>query len=312
MASKVIKTYAPASMANISVGFDILGAAISPISGKMLGDCITVASAERFQLTSQGQFVKNLPKNPKHNIVFQCWQRFCEAVGQPLPVAMTLEKNMPIGSGLGSSACSVVGALVALNEFFERPLDSYQMLRLMGELEGRISGSVHYDNVAPCYLGGMQLILDEAGIISEEIPYFDGWYWVMAYPGIKVSTAEARAILPAKYDKKACVDHGRHVGGFLHASYTKQPKLAAAMLQDTIAEPYRKQLLPNFEQVQRQVADLGALASGISGSGPTMFVIADNLALAQQIEIYLQNHYVQNREGFVHICKIDKQGTRVI
>lgn len=103
---------------------------------------------------------------------------------------------MPIGSGLGSSACSVVAGLMAMNEFCDRPLDKTTLLGLMGELEGRISGSVHYDNVAPCYLGGLQLMLEEEGIISQEVPCFDDWLWVMAYPGIKVSTAEARAIYP--------------------------------------------------------------------------------------------------------------------
>ena len=312
MSHKSLTVYAPASMANISVGFDILGAAINPISGAMLGDCITIESATEFSLTSTGQFVKKLPKDPKYNIVYQCWQRFCKAMGKTLPVNITLEKNMPIGSGLGSSACSVVGAFVALNKFFDEPFNEYEMLSMMGELEGRISGSVHYDNVAPCYLGGMQLILDEMGVISEAIPHFDNWYWVMAYPGIKVSTAEARAILPAQYQKADCVAHGRYVGGFLHACYTKQPKLAAAMLIDNIAEPYRKQLLPNFDATQIKVKQLGALASGISGSGPTMFVVADNLETAKQIESLLKSSYLQNEDGFTHICKIDPQGAREI
>ena len=88
---------------------------------------------------------------------------------------------------------------MAMNEFCGKPLDEVTLLGLMGELEGRVSGSVHFDNVAPCYLGGMQLILEQEGYISQGVPGFDDWLWVMAYPGIKVSTAEARAILPAQY-----------------------------------------------------------------------------------------------------------------
>lgn len=112
MSYKSLTVYAPASMANISVGFDILGAAINPISGVMLGDLITVETATEFSLTSKGIFVKKLPSDPKYNIVYQCWQRFCEVMGKTLPVSITLEKNMPIGSGLGSSACSVVDSLI--------------------------------------------------------------------------------------------------------------------------------------------------------------------------------------------------------
>lgn len=106
-------------------------------------------------------------------------------LGKQIPVAMTLEKNMPIGSGLGSSACSVVAALMAMNEHCGKPLNDTRLLALMGELEGRISGSIHYDNVAPCFLGGMQLMIEENDIISQQVPWFDEWLWVLAYPGLK-------------------------------------------------------------------------------------------------------------------------------
>lgn len=101
----MIKVYAPASIGNVSTGFDVLGAAISPIDGTLLGDCVSVEHAIHFNLHNQGRFVDNLPEEPGKNIVYQCWQRFCEVVGETHPVAMQLEKNMPIGSGLGSSAC---------------------------------------------------------------------------------------------------------------------------------------------------------------------------------------------------------------
>ncbi|MDU6411741.1 MAG: homoserine kinase, partial [Yersiniaceae bacterium] len=133
----MVKVYAPASIGNVSVGFDVLGAAVSPVDGTLLGDCVSVEAAATFSLRNEGRFVSKLPDDPKENIVYQCWQRFCQAVGREIPVAMTLEKNMPIGSGLGSSACSVVAGLMAMNEFCDRPLDETTMLSLMGELEGR-------------------------------------------------------------------------------------------------------------------------------------------------------------------------------
>ena len=308
----MVKVYAPASSANMSVGFDVLGAAVSPIDGAHLGDYVTVEAADRFSLTNLGRFARNLPTEPNENIVYQCWEIFCREIGKEVPVAMTLEKNMPIGSGLGSSACSVVAGLVAMNEYCGKPVSDNRLLALMGELEGRISGSIHYDNVAPCFLGGMQLMIEENDIISQAVPCFDDWLWVLAYPGIKVSTAEARAILPAQYRRQDCISHGRHLAGFIHACYSRQPQLAAKLMQDVIAEPYRAKLLPGFDKARQAVADIGALASGISGSGPTLFALCDNLETAQRTADWLGQHYLQNQEGFVHICRLDTAGARVL
>jgi homoserine kinase len=308
----MVKVYAPASIGNVSVGFDVLGAAVSPIDGTLLGDCVTVEAAATFSLTNGGRFVSKLPDRMEENIVYQCWQRYCQEVGKDIPVAMTLEKNMPIGSGLGSSACSVVAGLMAMNEFNGKQLDDNKMLELMGELEGRISGSVHYDNVAPCYLGGLQLMLEELGIISQDVPCFDDWLWVMAYPGIKVSTAEARAILPAQYRRQDCISHGRYLAGFIHACHTQQPQLAVKLMKDVIAEPYRTRLLPGFAQARTAAEEIGALACGISGSGPTLFAICNDGDTAKRMAEWLQNNYLQNDEGFVHICRLDTAGARLL
>lgn len=306
----MVKIYAPASIGNVSVGFDVLGAAVSPVDGTLLGDCVTVEDASEFSLHTEGRFVAKLPASQQDNIVWQCWDRFCEAIGKRIPVAMTLEKNMPIGSGLGSSACSVVAGLMAMNAHCGRPLDNDSLLMLMGELEGRVSGSVHYDNVAPCFLGGIQLMLEESGIVCQSVPVFEQWLWVMAYPGIKVSTAEARAILPAQYRKEDIIRHGRYLGGFIHASHTQQPELAAKLMRDVIAEPYRTKLLPGFADARQKLKDIGALACGISGSGPTLFAVCDNTNTAQRMADWLRQHYLQNEEGFVHICRIDTAGAR--
>lgn len=308
----MVKVYAPASSANMSVGFDVLGAAVAPVNGSLLGDYVTVEAAQSFSLNNVGHFAGKLPSELRENIVYQCWERFCQEIGTAIPVAMTLEKGMPIGSGLGSSACSVVAGLMAMNEFCGKPLTDSRMLSLMGELEGRISGSVHYDNVAPCFLGGMQLMIEENGIISQSVPCFDEWLWVLAYPGIKVSTAEARAILPAQYRRQDCISHGRHLAGFIHACHTRQPTLAAKMMRDVIAEPYRTKLLPRFNEARQAVANIGAVASGISGSGPTLFALCNNTDTAQRAADWLSQHYLQNQEGFVHICRLDTAGARVL
>lgn len=313
----MLRIYAPASSANLSVGFDSLGVAISPIDGSLLGDVVQIEDCDTpFELDSVGYFVRKLPKEPQKNIVYQAYVLFSERLklrgGVVKNLRLTLEKNMPIGSGLGSSACSVVAALVALNKFHDEPFSKMELLEMMGELEGRISGSIHYDNVAPCYLGGLQLMTQSLGNICQPLPFFDKWYWVLAYPGIEVSTAEARAILPKSYTRQEMIQQARFLGSFVHACHTQQDILAATMMKDLIAEPYRENLLPNFSEVRQGCKDLGALSVGISGSGPTMFAIAPDLETANKLVAFLEKEYLQNNEGFIHICKADNQGTRVI
>ncbi len=311
-----VVAFAPASTANVSVGFDVLGAAMAPLDGTLLGDRVLVADTEGdFVLSKTGAFAHKLPDDYKQNIVYDCYLAYEKALEQKgisrKPLVMTLDKSMPVGSGLGSSATSIVAAFVALNAFYDQALSEHELMLLMGELEGQISGSIHYDNVAPCHFGGMQLVLDDAGVVSQTLPSFDDWYWVLCYPGISVSTSAARSILPAQYRRQDCLTYGRRLAGFVHASHTGQEPVAAAMLKDVIAEPYRAQLIPGFDAVRDQAAAMGALATGISGSGPTVFCVLKDLSQAEKLKAWLAEHFIQNQDGFCHICKIDAEGARV-
>ncbi len=265
-----VSAFAPASIGNVSVGFDILGAALKPIDGQILGDNVDVFDGDsEFSLEITGWFANKLPADPKSNIVYDAFVGFKEFMGKkglPVkPVKMVLHKNLPIGSGLGSSAASIVAAVEALNAFHDYPMTKDEALFLMGSLEGKISGSVHYDNAAPCYLGGIQLMVNELDVISRKVPSFNDWYWVSCYPGIVVSTAAARSILPKEYSRADAITFARRMGVFVQASYEGDDKLAAEVLKDCIAEPYRKQLIPGFEEACAKGKELGAIASGISG-----------------------------------------------
>ncbi|CAL4320590.1 Homoserine kinase [Buchnera aphidicola (Eriosoma grossulariae)] len=308
----MIKIYSPASIGNVGVGFDVLGVAIKPIKNTLLGDVITITKSKEFNLINQGKFEHQLPLDIKNNIVWHCWLKFCKKIKKNIPVSIKLEKNMPIGSGLGSSACSIVSTLVALNTFCSEPIKKIELLKMMGQLEGKLSGGVHYDNVSPCYLGGLQLILQGKKIISQQLPYFKNWYWIIAWPGINISTSEARSILPMQYQRETCIQHSRNLAIFIHALYTNQQKLAAQSMQDIIAEPYRIKLLPNFLSIKNKIIKIGAMACGISGSGPSLFSISDNLEIAEDISNYLSKNYLKNQNGFVHICQLDLKGTRKI
>ncbi len=306
-----LTVYAPASMGNVGVGFDLLGAALAPIDGSLLGDRVSIEAAESgVQLSLSGFWADKLPAEPEQNIVYQCAQFFLALLNRDDGIAMTLEKNLPVGSGLGSSASSVVAALYALNEYFEHPFDQQELLRLMGEFEGKISGSIHYDNVAPSYLGGMQLMLDTPSSVCEALPVFKNWYWVVAYPGISLSTAKMRALMPDVYDKSVVIDFGRYLSAFVHASYKQDAQLAIDVLKDVLAEPYRAKEIPGYENARDALNQLGMLTTGISGSGPTLFSITDSFEKAQAAQAWLDRHYVEAGKGFSHICQIDDQGTR--
>ena len=315
-----VSVFAPISIGNVSVGFDILGLAVLPIDGALVGDIVHVKSMDdpksENELLIKGTHADRLPAEKTDNIVWRCMLAFNRELTDSgrsfVPVHMTLEKNIPTSSGLGSSACSVVAALAALNDFYEQPFDELELLKLMVELEAEISGSKHYDNVAPSYLGGLQLILDNSEKIAQSIPVFEDCYWIMAYPDVLVSTKAARDILPKTYDRQTTIQFGQNLAGFIDASYRQDKQQAFALLKDVIAEPYRKHLLPNFELAKQTLESYGCLAVGISGSGPTLFAVTDDLEIAEKSRNWLAENYLQTEHGFVHICKVDTRGTRQI
>ncbi len=304
--------FAPASIGNLSLGFDILGAALCPIDNEPLGDTVEVNVAEQTGLTVSGRFADRLPGEAKDNIVLQCYDFFVEQLNEremaSHPVAIHLVKRLPIGSGLGSSAASIVAALHAYNEFYQKPFNQDQLLHMMGELEGRISGSVHYDNVAPAYLGGITLMTGDDDRPATILPAIQGWYWVACYSGLSVSTSAARKILPDQYSREDLLTFGRQLGVFVDALHRGDAESASRVMHDVVAEPWRKSLLPGFDDVRQQCLALNGKAFGISGSGPTVFCVAENLDDAHKIKEYLDKHYVQNDDGFSHICTIPDQG----
>ncbi len=318
-----VSVFAPASIGNVNVGFDVLGVAVKPIDGTLLGDVVTVThSNSDDQLAVIGHFANKLPRDAKENIVWHCLELFNQQLAANnqavAKVKLTLDKRMPVGSGLGSSACSVVAAIAGLNEFYRKyhqfSFSEQAQLKMMGQMEAKISGSLHYDNVAPCFLGGMQLMVPDTEVIARNLPQFDDCYYVMAYPGIEVSTKAARDILPSDYSRADLISFGQNLATFVDACHRSDKAEAFAVMKDIVAEPYRQSILPGYSEAVSYLKQAGCLTVGISGSGPTLFCVTDNADKAKAFADWLNENYLQtsadgSTEGFVHICQVDSQGS---
>lgn len=310
-----IKIFAPASIGNFSVGYDLLGAAVVPVNGQLLGDTVEVSASDVYRLNVEGKFASQLPSNNSDNIIHHCHMLFEQQLGEQhietQPVSLTLSKNLPVGSGLGSSSSSIVASFIALNEWYNKPFSQQQLLLMMGQMEAQISGSLHYDNIAPCYLGGLQLMINDPSI-SQPLPWFDDWHIVVANPGTNILTKDARDVVPNTIKLPHATEYAQNLAGFIQGLHSNNKAVAISHLKDVIAEPYRYQLLPNFMQHKTQVLQLGAEAMGISGSGPTVFAICPDRATADKVHNYLQLHYNENDRAFSYICRLDKQGAQLI
>jgi homoserine kinase len=313
-----LTVFAPASIGNMSVGFDALGLALAPMDGTLLGDLVQLQpleSGDDWVLELDGPFAHALPPDQEENIVIRCcrdYQAMASDRGIDVnPLKVTLNKRLPIGSGLGSSASSIVAALEALNRWHGNLLNTHDLFGLMARMEGRISGEIHLDNVAPSLYGGLRLC--PPGSQQEyALPWPGAWRAVVCWPGTRLVTREARAVLPDEVPRKVAVRHGAQFAQFVHALHSGNTALAAACVVDHIAEPYRSKLLPGFDEARVELKQAGALAVGISGSGPTLFALVDDFEVAARSEAWLHQNYKQNDQGFVHICRADLGGARSI
>jgi homoserine kinase len=312
-----LTVFAPASTGNLSVGFDALGLALAPMDGTLLGDIVELrpGAGADWALEVSGPFAEALPQDPEQNIVLVCCRRFqreVESGGLGVePLAVRLNKRLPVGSGLGSSAASVVAALVGLNQYFDRPLNRFKLLELMAEMEGSISGGVHLDNVAPSLMGGLRLCVPGSWK-QYSLPWPSNWRSVIAWPGTQLNTREARSVVPDNVPREVAVAQGARFARFIHELHIGDVAHAAECLVDEIAEPHRAALLPGFAEAREALTELGALAVGISGSGPTIFAIVDDQRVAERAFSWLRTNYLQTEHGFAHICRADLEGARVV
>ncbi len=276
-----IKIFAPASVANVAVGFDILGFAL-----EKPGDEIIVREGKKpgLHITEIQGAGGRLPYDILKNTAGYAAYRLLEHLGETeRPLEMEIHKKMPFGSGLGSSAASAAGGVFAVNEFLKTGLSKYDILRFAVEGEQIADGAYHADNVAPSLLGGMILIRDNETLDIKKLHIPQGLHVAVIYPHVEVLTRESRSILKQEVNFQQVIKQSGNLAAFVAAMYTSDFGLISRSLSDILVEPQRAHLIPSFYDMKEKALKAGALGFSISGAGPSMFALCDNSSIAESV-----------------------------
>lgn len=260
--------FAPASVANVATGFDILGFAVDAI-----GDRITVArSAQKgVRITGASGIVGDLPREPERNTAGRALLAMSVALRPEFGFEMQIEKGIPLGSGLGGSAASAVGAVVAANAVLDQPLPKIELLKFALQGEAVASGALHADNISPSLFGGLVLTVGIDNPRVKTIPVPADIRAVIVHPHLFISTKAARAILKRDVGMSDFVWQTANLAGFIAGCFTNDIELIREGLNDVVIEPQRRQLIPGFSAVRSAAIAAGAIGCTISGAGPSMF-----------------------------------------
>lgn len=263
--------FAPASVGNVAVGFDILGFSVDA-----LGDTVTVrrGSAPGVVILASRGAVNDLPLDPARNTAGRALMAMQEARALPFGFEVEIDKGIPLASGLGGSAASAAAAVAAANALLDAPRPMVELLQFAMQGEAVASGSRHADNVAPSLYGGLVLTvgIDEPRV--KRIPVPAGIRAVIVHPHMFLSTREARAILKTGVGMSDFVWQTANLAGFLSGCYTNDIDMIRVSLEDVVIEPQRQSLIPGFAETRAAAMAAGALGCSISGAGPTMFAWA--------------------------------------
>lgn len=288
MANTRAEAFAPATVANLGVGFDILGLAVQGTGDTIIAEWHDTSGAHI--LSIEGDDGK-LPTAADKNVATIAANALLNDLGGTHGVGLHLKKGLPLSSGLGSSAASSVAAVVAVNALLGYPYQHRDLLPFSLEGEAAVSG-YHADNAAPCLFGGITL---SNGITLDQIrqlPVPDALHLALVTPDVEVPTAEARAVLPSDVPIKSMIRHTGAVAALVDALYRGDvPAMANAMEFDLIIEPARQHLMPLLADVRSAAKDAGALALVISGAGPTLLAVCDDKTTAEQVTNAMQRVY---------------------
>ncbi len=288
MSNRIAEAFAPATVANLGVGFDILGLALLEPGDVVLverraGAGVVIVDIEG----DRGQ----LSRDPARNTAGIAANSVLRQIGAGEGVHLTLYKHLPLASGLGSSAASAVAAAVAVNALFGEPLSRAELLPACLDGEAAVSG-YHADNVAPSLFGGITLVTGTKADEITRLPVPDDIYLALVTPDVAVPTAEARAVLPPQISLHHMVVQTAAVARLVDAIHRADiPAMAAAMEQDSVVEPARAHLMPLMHEVRQAAKQAGALSMVISGAGPTLCAVCRSETIATTVAQAMKSVY---------------------
>jgi len=284
-----VRAFAPATAANLAVGFDLLGLAFPPV-----GDEVTLTKRKDGKIFIESiESAEPLPKDIHKNTASIALHAACEALQITAGFSLHIKKGIPLCSGMGGSAASAVAALVAFNEFLKSPLSKETLISFARLGEKETSGDAHLDNVVPCLYGGLTLIHTQDPLQVIELPV-PSLHCILLHPHLKISTKSAREVLKKEISLKDHVKQSAHLGAFIAALYKKDMALLKSALVDCLIEPQRASLIPGFYEAKQNALEAGALGMSLSGSGPTLFAFALEEKTAEHIATAMKKPFLQN------------------
>ncbi|QJD78707.1 homoserine kinase [Spirosoma rhododendri] len=306
-----IRVFAPATVANVACGFDIFGFAVASPGDEVV---LTRSETPGVRITDIIGDEGRLPREASRNTAGISIQKYLQHIGQPeLGFEMVLNKQMPLGSGLGSSAASAVAGVFAANELLGRPLTPLQLLPFAMEGERIACGSAHADNVGPSLLGGFVVVRSYNPLDVVRIQTPASLYCTLVHPDIEVNTKDARFILKNEVSLKNTIIQMGNVAGLIAGLMTPDYDLISRSLVDVIIEPVRSILIPEFNEVKQAALDAGALGCSISGSGPSMFALSRDADVAERIGAAMQQAFLAvGITSEAYVSEINQQGPKVL
>lgn len=306
-----VKAFAPATVANVSCGFDIFGFAIQEP-----GDTVELYERDEpgIVITDITGDEGRLPRQAEKNSVTVVMLALLKHLGiSDLGCEVVLRKNMPLGSGMGSSAASAVAGVVAMNELLGNPLSRQDLLPFAMEGERIASGSAHADNVGPSLLGGFVVIRSYNPLDIFTIPVPDDLYCTLVHPDIEINTKDARFILRNEVSLKNTIAQMGNVAGLVAGLMKADYDLISRSMVDVIIEPVRSILIPEFKNVKQAAISNGALGCSISGAGPSMFALSRGIENAKNAGKAMQERFASaGIDSAVHVSGINQGGAVIL